>query len=222
MLQSEHQEQLQTLLNDFNEYRARTEYIAKLRQGRPMRSLGREKAFPVLQEMQAWCNTRGIDSRRWLYWLFARTNFRFAPKLACLKPSPQRESEVLQKYQALRDTPYYSERIYREIAHQRLHAGETFDCNRDLSPMAEALKRRYLAAGEPERCLAEMFADHADSHPTWGYHPKSLACVRCPLTQACAAKLRAAVSSFDPVALRAGIITLEQAQVSEGRWRHGR
>lgn len=220
--QDQQQERLQTLLDDFNEYRSRTEYMVRLRKGRPIMGLGRDKAYPMLLDMDSWCIDHGIDSRRWLYWLFARTNFRFAPKLTCLKPSPKRESESLQKYQTLRDTPYFSSRLYREKAHQRMHAGETFNASRDLSPMAEALKRRYLSAGEPERCIEEMFANRPDSHPTWGYHPKSLACVRCPLAQPCAAKLRAAVPAFDPVALRAGQLTLEQAQVMEGRWNHGR
>jgi hypothetical protein len=216
------QERLQTLLDDFNEYRARTEYVVRIRRGHPIAGLGKDKAFPSLQVMDEWCISRQIDSRRWLYWLFARTNFRFAPKLTALTPTEKREPLVLSKYRTLRDTPYFDHRIHRELAHKRLHEGATFDPNRDLSPMAEALKRRYLTAGEPGRCMDQMFVNAPYAHPTWGYHPKSLACIRCPLAQPCAAKLRAAVPAFDPVALRSGLITLEQAQIAEGRWNHGR
>jgi len=213
---------LQTLLNDFNDYRSRTEYQARIRAKRPIHSVGREKAYPFLAAMDSWCIAHGVDSRRWLYWLFARTNFRYAPKLACLKPSAKNEVQALGKYLALKHTPLFSDRLYHEQAHKRLHDGETFSANRDLSPMAEALKRRYLAAGEPERCMAEMFNARPDAHPTWGYHPKSTTCVRCPLAASCAAKLRAAVPAFDPIAVRSGAMTLAEAQVMEGRWTYGR
>jgi hypothetical protein len=213
-------ERLQTLLDDFNDYRSRTEYVVQIRKGAAIAGLGKAKAFPVLQAMDEWCTSHAVDSRRWLYWLFARTNFRFAPKLTALTPNPKRETLSLSKYKTLRDTPFFNHRLHREEAHKRLHDGSIFNPNRDMSPMAEALKRRYLNAGEPERCVAEMFTNETHAHPTWGYHPKSVACVRCPLAFQCAAKLRAAVPAFDPVALRSGMISLEQAQVAEGRWNH--
>lgn len=222
-------ERARTLLDDFNAYRSQTENYSRLRQLHPMRSLGAEKGLPALQAMDAWCRERGIDSRRWLYWLFARTRFRFAPKLTNLIPArktpklqAKAEAKALAAYNALRGTPQLTERVFRELEIKRAHAGQSYDPNRDLSHIAEAVKRRYLAEGNPDKCLSDMFANRPDTVPTWGYHPKSLSCVRCPLAQQCVAQLRAAVSSFDIVALRLGQMTLQQAQVMDGRAYHGR
>lgn len=215
-------DRLKVLLDDLNDYRARTHYLSQIRAGKPFMASFGKRALPHLSAMDDWCVARGIDSRRWLYWLFHRTNFRFAPRIAYLIPNPKKEAEAIERFSTLRDTPYLAQRLHRDFAREKLHSGVGFDPNRDMSPMAENLKRRYLGMGEPERCMDQMFANSPDTHPTWGYHPKSVACHRCPLAQACMAKLRAAVHGFDPVALRSGTMTLEQAQIADGRWHHDR
>ena len=222
-------ERERTLLDDYNAYRNQTENINELRKLHPIRDLGPAKALPAFTQLDAWCSSRGIDSRRWLYWLFARTRFRFAPKLANLVPNRKNpklqakaEAKALSDYNALRATPQYTERVYRELEMQRANAGQTFNPNRDMSPISEVMKRRYLAEARPEKCLSDMFANRVDTVPTWGFHPKSLSCVRCPLAKQCELTLRAAVPAFDIVALRLGQITLQQAQVLDGRAYHGR
>lgn len=82
--------------------------------------------------------------------------------------------------------------------------GVVFDPNRDISGTTEAYKRRHLMDGDPQLCMERMSVE------TFGYHPRSLVCARCPLAQACAGRLQASVN-FDILALRRGEITAQQA-----------
>lgn len=215
-------ERASQLLADYNTYRNQTENVTRLRKLHPIRDIGPIKGLPLVSKMDLWCVARGIDPRRWLYWLFARTGFRFAPKLTQLTPSSKRENETLAKYKNLRGTPQFTDRIFREVETKRAQAGQIFDPNRDLSYVSESMKRRYLLEGRPDKCISDMFSNRQDTVPTWGYHPKSLSCVRCPLARQCEMTLRASVPTFDIVALRLGQITLQTAQIMDGRAYNGR
>jgi len=222
-------ERAKVLLRDFNRYRNRTENFAKMRQEHPVRDLGEAKGIPAFEKLDAWCSARGIDSRRWVYWLFARTRFRFAPKITNLYPNRKNlkqqvkaEAAALAAYNKLKGTPLLTETILGEVDLQRAQRGESFNPNRDLSTTAEIMKRRYLQEGRPDLCLSSMFVNGSDVVATWGYHPKSSSCVRCPLAYQCAMTLRASVPTFDIMALRMGQITIQQAQIMDGRANHGR
>ena len=92
--------------------------------------------------------------------------------------------------------------------------GTVYDRARDISHQAEAIKRRHLADGRPDLCLTDM-----DEY-TFGYHPKSLLCARCPLTQQCIMTLQNKYP-FDVVALRNGQINMQQANLVTGGIRCG-
>ena len=219
--------QAQTLLDDYNDYRARTAYMAEIRKKHPVHTLGAKKGLPLFEEMERWCSERGIDPRRWLYWLFERTKFLHIPKLAHLFPKtkdPKKlakaEAKAIAGYKAMKATPLFTEKLFQEINVKRAERGDFFDPNRDLSYMSESVKARFVSNGQPDRCLSQMFANDPEVVATWGYHPKSDACAHCPLAAQCADRLRVAVPAFDVVALRLGQITLQQAQIMDGRARH--
>jgi len=202
------------LLSDFNQYRARTFHTQQVRASGPCRDVGQKKGFPPLWAMEMWCRSQGIDSRRWLYYLFRKRKWLFAPKLEHLVPSKKNLVKALNDYAAMTDTPGFSSAIYRESEAIRRQAGTDCDPNRDLIAMAEERKRIYLGNGRPDRCLEQMATE------TYGYHPKSTVCARCLASYECFVRLRALVN-FDIMALRTGEMTLQQAQVIVGRQQYG-
>ena len=209
-MESRHHE----LLSDFNQYRARTFHTQQMRAAGPCRDVGPKRGLPPLVAMDTWCRSQGIDSRRWLYYLFRKRHWLFAPALTQLIPSKRNLKKALASYAEMTDTPAFAATIYRETEAARREAGADFDPNRDLSPLAETRKRIYLGEGRPDKCMAQMLTE------TYGYHPKSVTCARCPATYQCALQLQGSVP-FDIMALRRGEITLYQAQVIAGRAQHG-
>jgi len=202
------------LLSDYNQYRSRTHHTQQMRATHPIKDLGPKRGLPIMARMDEWCRSQGIDSRRWLYHLFRKRRWLFAPVLTQLVPSKRHLIKALADYAAMTDTPGYEATIYRELEAARRQAGTDFDPNRDVSPMAEARKRIYLGEGRPDKCMAQMTTE------AYGYHPKSTTCARCPATAQCATQLMAAVP-FDILALRRGEMTLQQAQVIVGRASYG-
>ena len=202
------------LLSDFNQYRSRTFHMQQVRAAGPCRDVGEKKGFPLLQAMDEWCRSQGIDSRRWLYYLFRKRKWLFAPKIDQLIPSKKNMAKALAGYAAMTDTPGYAATIYREAEASRRQAGTDCDPNRDLIAMAEERKRVYLGEGRPDKCLEQMTTE------TYGYHPKSTVCARCASSYECAVRLKASVV-FDIMALRNGTMTLQQAQVIVARSQYG-
>ena len=203
------------LLHDYNRYRAHTFNLQKIRAlpGQYVRDVGPRRGLPIFGKLDAWCAEQHIDPRRWLYHLFKLRKWIYAPPLTTLIPTKESAKKRLAAYQELMDTPFFSTIIHQGITKQRQDAGEIINCNRDLIPLAETRKKIHLGAGRPDKCMAEMQAQ------TYGYHPKSLACARCPLAQQCAAELQATMP-FDIMALRRGEMTLQQAQVVAQRAGH--
>ena len=111
------------LLSDFNQYRSRTFHMQQVRAAGPCRDVGEKKGFPLLQAMDEWCRSQGIDSRRWLYYLFRKRKWLFAPKIDQLIPSKKNMAKALAGYAAMTDTPGYAATIYREAEAVRRVAG---------------------------------------------------------------------------------------------------
>lgn len=209
-MESRHHE----LLSDFNRYRGLTNHTQAIRAKGRCADLGPDKGLPAMRRMDEWCRSKGIDSRRWLYYLFRKRHWLFAPQLHQLIPSKRNLKKAVADFSTMGDTPVYAAVIYQETEAARRQAGTDFDVNRDLTAMAEARKRIYLGEGRPDKCIAQMLTE------TYGYHPKSVVCARCPLWQQCAAHLQSMVP-FDIMALRRGELSLQQAQVIAGRAQYG-
>jgi len=208
-------ERVTQLLSDYNKYRNQTWNIQKARAAKAfVRDLGSKNGIPAMQKFDAWCVSNGVDPRRYLYFLFKERKFMFAPPWRHLVPSKKIQTKNLEKYAMLTATPEFSKIIHSEIHEKREQEGETFDMNRDLSPLAENMKRIYLADSRPDMCMEQM------ETYTFGYHPKSVPCARCPIARQCLSKLQA-ISPFDILALRRGELTLREAQTIAGRACHG-
>ena len=211
------------LLEDYNKYRANTHNVQEIRKRQPLRDIGKAKGLPVMEALDNWCLENKLDSRRWLYYQFKRRNWQFAPPLNQLipcggKPKTKKQkqltSQAIARFNLLSDTPLLSESIRQGWQKKKEEEGNGYDCNRDITYAAEILKERYLLEGRPDKCLDQMF------EVTYGYHPKSKNCMRCPISNHCALVLRSKVV-FDIVALRSGQMTLQQAQTIVGRMQHG-
>ncbi len=190
------------LLDDYNHYRFQTNNVQKMRtSGKRIGSLGK-KNLPTFESLHEWCTTKGIEPRRWLASLFETRRWLFAPPLHQLQ-SPKH----LKRYPNVGAISAYRKRLQQERVKRQNVAGEVFDPNRDTSNGAELLKKRYLDFGHPDQCIAATMTE------TYGYHPKSEQCARCPLRQQCAQQLQASVP-FDIMALRLGNITSEQAKAA--------
>lgn len=198
------------LLSDYNYFRG---YTRSRQQAETYsRNVGMKRAEPYLREMADWCVAQGIDPRRWLYFRFVSRHWTFPPPLRQLKPSKKSERKALSAFHEMTAAPAYGHRISTGIQYQRDPTGVVWDVNRDLSAVAEALKRRYVRAGQTARCIDEQ------EEKTFGYHPKSRVCPSCPAAGACYAKLQARVC-FDILALRRGDIDLQSCYDKMARQR---
>jgi hypothetical protein len=199
------------LLSDYNYYRSFTSEMHEKRAtnqftGEVKLKTKKVDREPILNEMAAFCHEYELDPRMWLFMLFKMRNWIRPPKFNQLVPRSKKTlKKNLNLYANLSDVPLFRKRISEESHQKAVDSGEVFDKNRDISHTAEALKRRYLNEGDTERCMTEM-----EVH-TFGFHPKSLVCARCPSAKYCEQVLQSKVP-FDIVALRRGDITAKQAQ----------
>lgn len=205
---------VEQLFEDYKHYRHHTANYIRVKKERPyFREMKlRADRAKALKEMELWCRRKGVDPRWWLYSLFSSREWVAAPKFEQLVPKTKRtEKKALARYEALQEAPLYAQQITNRIQQDRRDQYTTYDPNRDISGTVENIKRRYLSEHDAQRCVDEM------SSVTFGYHPKSLVCARCPLMTECEARLRKTVP-FDIVALRRGDITIDEAK----RAYHGR
>jgi hypothetical protein len=204
------------LLSDYNFYRFHTANTQSQRFSRTVKPT--KERLGQLSAMHQWCAENGIDSRLWLYYLFRSRHWRFAPSLWQLIPSKRNHKKAIQKFEALTDVELYAKRTDQEVQARRREEGteQPFDPNRDLSHASELLKQRLIDTGQVAECMGRMNAD------TFGYHPKSAVCARCPVAVECEGRLSRLVG-FDIQALRRGELTVAQAQhvVAAGAY-HGR
>jgi hypothetical protein len=193
------------LLRDYNDYFLQTAYIKRLKAGGGYITGVRitPERLQAMERMAAWCQERKLDPRHWLQSLFESRRWIFPPQWNQLT-----STKHLAKYPNLPVSKPYQAKIEAERVASQVRRGAAFDVNRDLSPVTEAIKARYLYYQESSRCQSQMRDE------TMGYHPLSTVCARCPRARECERELRS-VAHFDIVALRQGAITLEQAVIQE-------
>lgn len=192
------------LLADYNVYRRQTKHAFDMeKRGVPFRAKRMDsKTQTLFDELQAWCRERHLEPRLWLFGLFKARNWGFAPQL---KSSHLCSENMLKKYKRLKGLGFFSRR--RRVSNVAMHTDEDFDPNRDLDATAEALKKRFIDAGQPMRCLEALMTQ------TLGYHPRSRVCARCPLAPTCVVELQCRMP-FDVVGLRLGRKTSAQCQLT--------
>lgn len=197
------------LLSDYNVYKAQTQHVHMLQQRggfvvRPLRPNAERVA--ILESMVEWCRARHLEPRLWLYGLFKSRQWLFPPKLTpgCLMSEKQ-----IPKYQKLRGLGFFR----RRSSASAMQDGDSWDPNRDTTPVAESLKAGYAQRGEAQRCMSESMLR------TLGFHPKSAICATCPLRAQCALNLTS-MMPFDVIGLRLGTVTQEQAEKA-ARAAHG-
>ena len=196
----------EVLLSDYNYYRFHTANIHRMRTGgrSPQGLRPNANRLDALARMRDWCLGQGADPRLWLYFLFRRRKWLFAPPMTQLVPAKRRQKEALAQYHKLTAVELYAKRVGHEVAVIKREQGREYDPNRDLAHATEVTKRNYLENGIPERCMRAV-------HRTLGYHPKSDVCGRCPIAGRCQGYLHGLVR-FDITSLRLGYITQAQAQ----------
>ena len=210
----------QTLLDKYNYFRAHTSWVQDMRaKGNfvnevVMVTKKGEDREPYFQELIDFCGERQIDPQIWLYMLFKIRGWKAAPKFNQLVP---KSKKTLQKnlniYANLSDIPLFQKHRDQQNHQAAVEAGQVWDKNRDIGWSTEALKRRYLNEGDSERCMAEM------DERTFGYHPRSLVCARCPSVTQCTQILESKYGTHI-VSLRRGEMTARQAQ-QLSLFRHG-
>jgi len=202
----------QVLLSDYNYYRNHTHAIQKSKFKRELKA--DSEKLQALAAMASFCESHSADPRLWLYMLFKSKNWLYSPKFTQLVPKQKKTiNSNLLKYLNLTDVPLFRKRVSDQISSAKQVSGKIFDPNHDISLSAESLKRRYLGAGDVERCMSETRT------LTFGYHPRSLICARCPIATKCEAAIKDWVG-FDISALRRDEITTQQAQQLVA-YRHG-
>ncbi len=199
------QQRAEILLNDYNHYRFQTTSIRnKSARGAYITSVGasllsRPKYLEALEAMAAWCDDHNIDPRHWLHSLFACRQWMYSPP-----PKHLTSAKHLKRYQTMGEAPEYRARIAAEQHAIDDAAGRVFNWGRDISHGAELLKIRYVShLQSPGRCMSAMAE-------TFGYHPKSRTCMKCPIAIACNAMLQSKVN-YDILAVRQGAMTPQQA-----------
>lgn len=212
--------QVQEILDTYNYFRAHTTHVHELRdQGKKvndvvLRTKRGEDRTPYFQGFLDFCKEQNVDPRMWMYMLFKIRGWKAAPKFTQLVPKSKKTLQKnLNTYANLSDIPLFQKMRDERNHRESVESGNDWDKNRDIGISTEAVKRRYLNDGDSERCIEEM------DERTYGFHPQSLVCARCPLTTQCASIFE---RKFGPhiAALRRGELTVKQAkQVSS--LRHG-
>lgn len=212
--------ELQTILDDYNYYRSFTSYVRDIRARGgytadvKMRTKAGEDRAPYFAGMVQFCEEHSLDPKLWLYMLFKIRHWRAAPRFNQLVPKTKKTVEKNLRYYAdLSDLPLFQKNREEKKYAREVQSGEVWDVNRDIGYSTEALKRRYLNEGDAERCMEEM------EERTYGYHPRSLVCARCPVVTQCTQKLEARYGT-EIIALRRGDINTKQAQ-QLSIFRHG-
>ncbi len=183
------------LFDAYSYYRGFTAHYQKRYKRALKRSPDRLKR---LEEMSTWCKSRGLDPQYWLYSLFAARNWFYAPRWDQLC-----SAKNIANYE--RWKPHDGDRVRVQFTVQREE--RQWNWWRDVGGTSEALKQKYAARGDYQRC-------YYATDQTYGYHPRSPVCTSCPLSKPCLQNLQGQVR-FDIVALRRGDITLEQARAAQ-------
>lgn len=192
------------LFGDYTYYRKHTAHYKSVRQTTFLRELQSTKArLSIMEQMAAWCSRQGIDASQWLYSLFVNRQWLFAPPLVIGQLTSKKS---LEKYKKFNDYKFYNDYQREKILAARCRNNTQFDPNRDVNPSIEKYKLYYKSQNRFDACMDDMTVH------TFGYHPKSLVCLDCPIRLECKTKLEAIVN-FDIMALRLGFLSSETAQI---------
>lgn len=202
------------LFDDYRYYRNYTTYMRKQKSERPyLRDLKvSAMRLKLFAEMIVWCRTNSVEPRQWLYSLFDSRKWVYPPRLESTHLCSKKH---LIKFPEVSNYTLFKQ---RQINQQNLDAlsVQAFDPNRDIGLAIENVKRSYLFRNDFQVCMLRI------AEETYGYHPRSTVCARCPVTAECETRLGQLVD-FDIQALRRGEITSEMARskVLAGAQRYG-
>jgi hypothetical protein len=128
--------------------------------------------------LSAWCAERGLNAREWLYTVFAARRWVYWPS-----PAQLRSPTILKRVRAGERWPtdLYRARVLAEAGKSDAQRG--FDPNVEILETVEEAKRYYLRTNDVQACMAGMQVE------TFGWHPRSTVCARCPGGEACKALL---------------------------------
>ena len=194
---------VEILWSDYVQYWLQTASTQRLREeGRRVRApkLTPER-WQLFADTVAGCKEREVDPRLWLFCLFRARRWTYPPRR---RPEDLMSEGFLSRgrYQEmLRKGTLDGYRRHKTGFKRRL------DPNKDLIPGAEQKKRGYIRNGATELCMLMIPAE------TYGYHPKSRWCQRCPSQAQCRPRTQRLVP-FDILALRRGEITPEEARAA--------
>jgi hypothetical protein len=199
------QKEVLQLLDDYVFYREQTTYYQNAKKKNPyLKALTpTPERLRVLEEMVLWCRDQGIPPRQWLYSLFVVRAWNFAPSLTTQHLLSKKH---LKRFNSDIDYDFYAHYIRKLENLKKVRDPEkSFDPNRDISQTAENAKLYYLKNGGTYACRKYMLT------ATFGYHPASEVCQKCPDSDACLEELRR-YTPFDVLALRLGKISTQEAK----------
>lgn len=190
------------LLDDFNDYRARTQRHFELRDRAPYMTkplTPTAERMKLFAEMITWCRERNLEPRAWLYGLFRVRNWVYPVKATkgCLM-----SEKLIAKIKRLPAGSVLRHRV--QLTQKATTFGGDIDPNKDIIASVETMKQNYAQRGLYASCFVQM-------ETMLGYHPKSAVCATCPLQQQCAVTLTA-LFPFDIIGLRQGTVTVQQAE----------
>lgn len=199
-------EEAARLFHDYTIYWHQTARVKTMKEAHPVKQHKlTDKRLKLFLDVVQWCKDQQYDPRVWLFCLFESRRWTFAPQL---EPGHlmSKNERIHKRYERL-VARNYLDGYQRYIEGQRPERPERrYDPNRDLSNSVEARKAKLLQRGDAEACMAQTVTD------TFGFHPGSQYCVRCPINERCKQRLQGMVN-FDIIALREGRITSAQAKV---------
>lgn len=200
-------QEAQRLFRDYVLYRNQCSSIQSLKdEGTPVRSPGfTDERRELFEEVIEWCRERHIDPRLWVYCLFVSRRWFRPPPIRPMKLARAHflSTKAIPKYEKFFNSNIldgYTKHIEAE------RKAPTYDPNVDILPLVEAKKERYLKFHAAESCMAKT------PEETFGFHPKSEVCKKCPIARRCYDRLCELVD-FDILALRLGALTPEQARI---------
>lgn len=194
---------VEELFDDYCFYRAHTANIQQIKADRPyMRDpkLTLQKS-KLLDQLIKWCTDQGVNPKEWMYTLFVTRRWMYAPKFDAGHLLSEKH---LPKHKRVTDYAFYRQRCSEQEEIDHKVDDQVFDPNRDLSGTAEQIKNSYLKRNMAEYCFQAI-------DETFGYHPKSRICAKCPIKMRCKAHMVRSMP-FDVMALRRGEITSQQAR----------
>jgi len=159
------------LFSDYYHWRGYTAVGQTKRAGCPRLT---PKTLQPFVALSAWCAEQVLHAREWLFTLFAARRWLYWPP-----PAQLRSAAHLKRVRSGERWPtdLYRERVLAEVGKSDVQ--RAFDPNVEISETVEEAKRYYLRANDAQACMAVMRVE------TFGFHPRSTVCARCPGAATC-------------------------------------